>query len=106
MKRFVIAVMCSMVVVMAFGDESGRRMEFIFGPRVGATGIFTEPAEFNAAVQEMFPDGDRTYFPEWFEGPVQGHQTFRRRSHAPSFLPVLPKNGLPSIFIPHIDHAP
>ncbi len=40
-----------------------KRATLVIGPRVGATVIVARPAEFDKAVQEMFPDPGRKYFP-------------------------------------------
>lgn len=38
-------------------------VETYFGPRVGFTYIFTEPDDFNSAMQEIYSDPNREYFP-------------------------------------------
>lgn len=43
-----------------FGE---KRATLVIGPRVGATVIVARPAEFDNAVQEMYPDSERKYFP-------------------------------------------
>lgn len=60
-----LAVFCALGATGAYGQEDApaKRVEFVYGPRVGVSYIVTDPAEFNESVQEMFPDSDRKYFP-------------------------------------------
>jgi hypothetical protein len=43
--------------------EESKRLEIVFGPRVGVNYIVVDPEDYNAAIQKVFPDPDRRYFP-------------------------------------------
>jgi hypothetical protein len=46
----------------AAADEPSRFVAF-FGPRVGLTCVMADPDEFDARVQELFPNKERSYVP-------------------------------------------
>jgi len=44
-------------------QEKVKRLEIVYGPRVGVTWVATSRQDFDAAIQGVFPDPDREYFP-------------------------------------------
>jgi hypothetical protein len=70
MKKLRGVLMCMQFLVF-FGTLCGytevykteKRLEIVYGPRVGVTYIVADPEKFDESVQGVFPDGDREYFP-------------------------------------------
>jgi hypothetical protein len=70
MKSFRKATACAALLVIVgavstYGETEvpAKRLELVYGPRVGVSYIAADPEEFNESLQEMFPDSERKYFP-------------------------------------------
>jgi hypothetical protein len=55
-------------------QEQARHPVLQFGPRLGATGIITNPDTFNSTIQALFPVSSRYYFPAFSEMGVEALQ--------------------------------
>jgi hypothetical protein len=70
MKRSNLALPCILLflclgalVAAAQDSDPPRRLEIVFGPRVGVSYILAPFRDFDASVQRIFPDDSRQYIP-------------------------------------------
>jgi hypothetical protein len=70
MKRIETTVMCAVLFVLVGtlsvhpqGVGARKRLELVYGPRVGVTYIVADPEAFDESLQQLFPDSGREYFP-------------------------------------------
>jgi hypothetical protein len=76
-------------------QEAAKRLEIVYGPRVGVTWVVTSPEDFDEAIQGVFP-ADRTYFPIFTQFGFNLEQRIRlgnTQSHF-AFQEVLVLGGL------------
>ena len=106
MKKITLLILMACLMLSSAEVYSADRMIFILGPRVGATYIVCPVADFNQAIQEAFPDPDRTYFPFITQFGIQIEQRIRlgdTESHF-AFQEVIVLGGLDqNIIIPGIN---
>jgi hypothetical protein len=82
------------------GEGEPPRLELAFGPRVGVSYVLVGSQEFNDAVQEIFPDPSREYFPIFTQFGLNFEQRIRlgdTRSHF-AFQEVLLLGGVDQNF--------
>lgn len=112
MKNLGNVLMCMQFLVF-FGtfcaytevNEQEKRVEIVYGPRVGVSCIVADPEKFDESVQKIFPDGDREYFPVITQFGLNVEQRIRlgnTQSHF-AFQEVLLLGGLDqNIVIPSL----
>ncbi len=59
---FLLLLVLASLPVSAQEQEKAKRLEIVYGPRVGVTWVVTSPEDFDASIQGVFP-ADREYFP-------------------------------------------
>jgi hypothetical protein len=59
---FLLFVVLAALPVSAQEQEETKRLEIVYGPRVGVTWVTTSRQDFDAGIQGVFP-ADREYFP-------------------------------------------
>jgi hypothetical protein len=59
---FLLFLAFAVLPALAQEQEKTKRLEIVYGPRVGVTWVVTSQEDFDAAIQGVFP-ADREYFP-------------------------------------------
>lgn len=96
---------CCTLSTFAAEDQDESNFKLVFGPRVGVTYLFSQIAEFNDALQQIFPNPERGYFPLITQFGINLEQRIRlgdTKSHF-AFQELLLIGGLDqSIVIPNL----
>jgi hypothetical protein len=92
MNRLKRAAVCVVLLVIlgalgAYGqtDVPAKRVEILYGPRVGVSYIVADPDQFNESIQRLFPDSERKYFPIITQFGLSVEQRIRLGSTASHF---------------------
>jgi hypothetical protein len=107
MKRPIPDLVLSLLILAAAfaAAEDASRLEIAFGPRIGVSYVLVGFEEFDAEVQNIFPDSSRQYIPIFTQFGLNLEQRIRlgdTKSHF-AFQEVLLLGGLDQgIFLPSL----